>query len=604
MHLVLIETAGNQRYIFATNKLRENVGASELTYRVGTEWLLASHDLLKHLWPGANNAAELRKRLLNQKPIGTPGVSIEVIVATSGKAMLLVNNRNDGKAIIEFVTRKALKYAPGIDVCGAIGDPFELNETALGDAVRDVHKKLERIRDDRPTAALRFLRLPVVMECATSGLPAAMWTRPEFEGEGEAAHSAITNAKQKNRESYGHRMTSLLQQNKIKSNFAKNIGVLEKYCDWLAVVHADGNGVGQIFRHFWSNAGCEERSTQGEPLETINRAFIDDYRRFSIALDVCTERAFMSALLDLQDKKGELRSLRRINEKQDDTLPLLPIVLGGDDLTIVCDGQGALQFMSHFLSVFEAQTAQLEAGDVELQIELEGVIPRIAKRAFTVPRLSACAGIAIIKPHFPFSAAYELSEQLLRSAKTVSNRLRSDEHKPYPCSALDFHVLYDTSASDLMRIRRKLQRDDGQTRLYARPYLLTPQHRLMLFTEQKEWAAEHHWEHLNNRVVALFKKNNDGRPCLPNTQLHDLRGGLFLGREGADARYQLIRQRYKDQGITAFDEGETASLFFSDEIEEGGASKPISRTRLLDALDAANFWVNKPTQNGDRENAR
>lgn len=598
MHLVLIETAGNQRYIFATNKLRENVGASELTYRVGTEWVLTAHDALKHLWPGTNNTNDLRKNLLNQNPIGMAGVSIEVIVATSGKVLLLVNNREDGKAIITSVTRRTLAQAPGIDVCGAISDPFELNEKPLGGVVRDLHRKLDRNRDNRPGAALRFLRLPVVMECATSGMPAAIWAKPEGGEESEAAHSRITLEKRQSRGSYNHRMSVLLRQYGIKSDFAKNVGVLEKYCDWLAVVHADGNGVGQIFRHFWRNSGGEERSKLGESLENVNRAFINDYRRFSIALDVCTERAFISALVELQDSKEDLRSLRRITEKQDDVLPILPIVLGGDDLTIVCDGQGALQFTRHFLTEFEAQTAQLTIDDDQLQTALREVIPRIAKAAFSVPSLSACAGIAIVKPHFPFSAAYELSEQLVRSAKIVSKGF-GGEQKSYPCSALDFHLLYDTSGSDLLRIRRKLQRDDGRTWLYARPYVVTPRSRLSLGIQKKEWARNHDWEQLKNRVVALLVKDNDGRRCLPNSQLHDLRGGLFLGREGADARYRLIRGRYQGQGIAVFDEGGSSSLFFSDEIQEGGIAKTVSRTRLLDALDAANFWINKTQQNGD-----
>jgi hypothetical protein len=38
--MVLVETAGNQKTIFQTNRLSENVGASELIYRVGTEYVL------------------------------------------------------------------------------------------------------------------------------------------------------------------------------------------------------------------------------------------------------------------------------------------------------------------------------------------------------------------------------------------------------------------------------------------------------------------------------------------------------------------------------------------------------------------------------------
>ncbi|WP_315783307.1 MULTISPECIES: hypothetical protein [unclassified Bradyrhizobium] len=40
--LVLIETGGNQDFVFATNKLRQNIGASELIHRIGTTFVLAA----------------------------------------------------------------------------------------------------------------------------------------------------------------------------------------------------------------------------------------------------------------------------------------------------------------------------------------------------------------------------------------------------------------------------------------------------------------------------------------------------------------------------------------------------------------------------------
>lgn len=628
-YLVLIETSGNQQYIFSTNKLRENVGASELTYRVGTEWTLkAVHTQTKEfggqlLWPSDGDARQLRRNLLDRDinpPLESPGnqIPVEVILATSGKALLLVNERGVGQDIIRDVTAEAVKSAPGIDVCGVISDEFEWGICPLGNIVRRAHELHEEARAQRPGPASRFLRLPVVDECSSSGLPAAEWHAPNKDDKVEAdARSVVTLAKWYFRLDYKARMRRVLESNGIdvdKFRFADNVDEiakqLEEETDWLAVIHADGNGLGQIFLEFGVHADCNAPDDAGSYADP-NRKYVTQLRQFSIALDLCTERAFMKVLKDRIVNEGWLVK----NKKGKFRLPVLPIVLGGDDLTVVCDGRAALPLTQDFLREFEKETAR-KIDPADEDHPLYETLQHISFRALGAARLSSCAGVAVVKPHYPFSGAYDLAEDLIQSAKGIKKIIRSPEScDPWPASAIDFHIHYDTSGNDIERIRERLtwKEPDEQfakdrtrkveTRLYGRPYVVSDVEQLKKELARfggksqpaRDWIEQHRWDHLQNLLGALTATDDDGRRELPNSQMHDLRAGLFLKRrEAANARFQLVRHRYAS--ISQFGD-ETGNLFEveveippceGEELKE--PPKKIYFTRLLDALDLATLW--------------
>lgn len=185
-HLVLIETSGNQGYIFASNKLRENVGASELTHRVGTQFFLgAIAETGPSLWKPS--PSETRQALVDKAqnpPIEADSHPFEVILAASGKAMLLVRDAGNGRDIIARVTERILREAPGLEAHGAVGSRFNFSTQPVHNAIREVHHLLETVRSRVPGPSQRFLRIPPVSECQTSGFPAAEYvTRGLPEGE-------------------------------------------------------------------------------------------------------------------------------------------------------------------------------------------------------------------------------------------------------------------------------------------------------------------------------------------------------------------------------------------------------------------------------------
>jgi len=566
----LIETTGNQSYIFGTNKLRENVGASELVHQVGTRFVLEAvrEQGGPDLWDPVERTVD-RTRFLDpaRHPGVAAGAAVEVLVASSGKAELLVGDLEVARAIVRAVTLRTQKEAPGVEVLGAVSDPLDWDDPgSLARGIEQAHHRHGEARASRPSTALRFLRLPIVAECKTSGLPAAeLWTRPGAQpGERPEERSAVSLAKLQASGDADFRLKRLLHESHPELRFAESLSALEELgeLDWQAVIHADGNGLGEIFQHF------DQYCTPG------NDGYAHDLRAFSLALDFCTEQAFRRAL-------GKLPRVQRRGRKWEDTLVALPLVVGGDDLTVVCDGRFAIEFTAAFLEAFEEETQQRDSE------HFGGVVPRLAQRALALPRLSACAGVVITKPHYPFHAAYELCDDLLSSAKQVKRQVLDRHGNPYPCSAFDFHVHLDASGSDLRQIRSQMTPHGSQARLYARPYILSvlpggPE----APARGRDWVAPRRFADLCERIQAVTEVDPvTRRRVLPNGQLHELRAGLFQGKTEANERLALVLGRYDTLERLTPDPGSLFGTF--PEIQPDGTVAQIEYAPLLDVLEAA-----------------
>lgn len=541
-YLLFIETSGNQGYIYATNKLRENIGASELTYRAGTQWVMEAAGFAD----APTGQPQAYREWLTRGPAKD---GVEVVLATSGKALLLVDDQARAREILAALTTRAAKDAPGLSVAGAVVALKSRKPHDVASAIGDAHRRFNANRELMPTPAQRFSMLPFCEPCNTSGLPASALETMANES---LPYAAPTLAKRSCVGGWFARIRQVFRDQEDDFFVGTSVDQLERDFDdlsWVGVVYSDGNGLGQIMMQF-------DQWLDPDPADD----YLATLRAFSVELDAATEAAFYQACRHLH-ALGAAKDL----QEEGKHLPVVPLLLGGDDLTALVHGRYALPFARHFLEAFERET------------NTKPTIARIASRALGVPRLSACAGVANVKSHFPFHSAHVLAESLLRSAKIVKSQVKQvDKEQPYPCSALDFHILFDAAFSSLAALRDDRRTARDRVRLWGGPYVVT-EPSLLVGARGADWARAHHLDALIERVDALNRGDADGRALLPRSTLHMLREALHQGRQVADARLAEAR-RLQPMGIGTL--CETATSLFDD----AGA------TRFVDALISAEFW--------------
>ena len=268
------------------------------------------------------------------------------------------------------------------------------------------------------------------------------------------------------------------------------------------------------------------------------------------------------------------------------------MVLGGDDLTVVMTGELALPFCAAFLKAFEGQVAgwQQELPEDDSAVEPDAIAQYICQKALGAPWLGICAGVAIIKPHFPFHVAHDLAEELLRSAKQVKVKTKAKTEAPgKPCSALDFHILHDSSFTSLDDLRQRL-RPEPDVLLHAKPYALGAGAVAGDGADDAatQWLTCHNWECFKEAVKALRKKSSidPGKPALPPSQAHAVVENIWAVGKHAESAFQDGTMKRYDEFATAWLEANGDGCLFFCEREK---NKTTRLTYFLDALEAKGF---------------
>ena len=200
----------------------------------------------------------------------------------------------------------------------------------------------------------------------------------------------------------------------------------------VGVVHVDGNGVGAIMRNLGKSYDTVQSQLDSlrsaaykckdNPCERDKDPFQWFIMEVNYRLDGVVKAAVAAASRDVEDYAHGRQAP-----------PVVPVLVGGDDLTVYVEGEFAIPFAESYVRHYE----QLTSED-ELLKQLAVVAG--AKKAGP---LTASAGVAIVGRNFPFHIAYDLAEGLVSRGKKLGKK-----KDKAPCSTIDFHVLRDATVLD------------------------------------------------------------------------------------------------------------------------------------------------------------
>lgn len=447
--LVMYEVSQKQRYIFRSNRLRENIGASTII-----RWLTDEPERFFDKW-------NVRMPRPLYKSVG------------GGSALYVFESSDDAAVFVNELSLGVLKHLPGLELflvtdamdweADRLYASDEAGAVGRTNVLEDMRNKLAA-KKNRRAHAVRQHTWGIHRLCPDSGMPANEYT--ELPGTSDK----VARARELNvKDEYGRMTLDDFDDRFITGlNYAPANGQRLKFMDqdylervlggersaknYVAIVHLDGNAMG-------AKVGAFQRIAFSG-----NDDYLGQYARFTANIDQAYTGAMRKTIEHVMrnysswageiygDSEEKLSAYSHV-------VPLRPVVASGDDVSFIAVGQLGIELARIFIQYLQQESMEIDGAPFVFD---------------------ACAGVAIVRRKFPFWLAYELAERLCGNAK---KRLKQesglwgaagsgDGDQSFEASLIDWEIAASGDVDLNVDQRRESIYRTGDGCLLNRPYYL------------------------------------------------------------------------------------------------------------------------------------
>ncbi len=378
----------------------------------------------------------------------------EIIVAAGGNVLLRFDDMDSAKAFVTRYTRRLYDEVPGLAVAAA-------HEEMNNGFISTYNRLLAKIQEtkDTPRGPVFPGGFSVNESCRETGFPAV-----HYDEERPISRMILRRRDKRIREASNERWKSMLKTTEIsatsessrKLDFPMDLDYLSRSkgdTSLIGIVHIDGNDMGEQLRDVrerWQN----DKLTDEQIIQNMKK-ISDDINRlgksaFTACLNTITKSIEYKGDYCIRGAaKAQEISLREDENREILYLPIRPVLLGGDDMTFICDARVAFSASEVILREFEHNPVK------DLGI------------------ITACAGISFVRSHSPVSRAYDRAEDVCRLAKRWRHEKGTDVG-----SVIDWHIERGGVLDPVRQIRDEhlvvFSSRGEMLKLTLRPYPLEP----------------------------------------------------------------------------------------------------------------------------------